>query len=79
MTAAKQFLREVEDFLKASGMTATNFGREAVGDGNFVGDLRDGRAPSLRLVDKVRGYIARQTRKLEREAAGQRQPERVAS
>jgi hypothetical protein len=38
-------------------MPPTAFGREAVGDGNFVTDVREGRMPSLRLVERVENFI----------------------
>lgn len=38
-------------------MSATAFGREAVRDPNFVSDLRKGRAPSITMVDRVRGFM----------------------
>lgn len=37
-----QFLRRVESFLKKTGMRATAFGREAMGDTAFVSRLRTG-------------------------------------
>lgn len=58
MTTVESFREEVEDFLRRSGMSATAFGKEAVGDPSFVPDLREGRAPSLRLVEKVSKYIS---------------------
>jgi hypothetical protein len=58
MLTSDQFLAEIESFLAASGMSASAFGRAAVGDPNFVGDLRTkDRMPSLRLVEKVDAYI----------------------
>jgi hypothetical protein len=57
MTSAEAFLKDIERFLKRTGMKPTAFGKEAVGDGNFVTDLREGRAPSLRLVERVNSYI----------------------
>lgn len=39
-------------------MSPTAFGRAAVGDPNLVGDLRNGRMPSLRLVARVSKFIA---------------------
>lgn len=57
MLTGESFLANIEAFLERTGMTATAFGLEAVGDRNFVGDLRQGRMPSLRLVEKVSAYI----------------------
>lgn len=53
------FLAEIEAFLKASGMTATAFGKEAVSDPNFVFDLRRGRRANLELVEKAQRLIAK--------------------
>jgi hypothetical protein len=60
MTHAEAFLTEVEAFLARSGMSATAFGRTALNDPNFVGDLRSGRMPSLGLVDRVHDFIRSQ-------------------
>lgn len=60
MTHAQAFLAEVEAFLERSGMSATAFGKTALNDPNFVGDLRSGRMPSLGLVDRVHDFIRSQ-------------------
>lgn len=52
-----QLLREVEKFLRRSDTTPTRFGRDAVGDPRFVFDLRNGRDPRPRTVDRVRAYL----------------------
>lgn len=58
MLTAQTFLDEVEAFLQRSGMSATAFGRAVVSDPNLVPDLRQGRMPSLRLVERVSNFIA---------------------
>lgn len=58
MNAAESFRNKIEVFLERSGMSPTAFGKAAVGDPNFVEDVRGGRMPSLRLVDKVNEFIA---------------------
>lgn len=55
--SADAFLSEIANFIERAGISASAFGRAAVGDPNFVGDIRDGRSPSLRLVDKARAYM----------------------
>lgn len=50
-------LREVEKFLKSSNMPAARFGREAVKDPRFVFDLRNGREPRPRTVERVRAFL----------------------
>ena len=66
MTAAESFLAEIDDFLDRSGMSATAFGKAALGDPCFVGDMRAGRMPGLRLVEKVQQYIAANSSSLNR-------------
>lgn len=51
-------LVEIERFLRASGMSETLFGRKALRDPRFVSDLRKGREPRPRTVERARGYIA---------------------
>lgn len=60
MLTRDSFLAQIDAFLERSGMTATAFGKAAVGDPSFVPDLRKGRAPGLGLVEKVADYIAKQ-------------------
>ena len=51
-------LREVENFLRISRISATRFGREVMRDPRFVSDLRNGREPGTRTVCRVRAYLA---------------------
>lgn len=69
MLTHETFVSEIEAFLKRSRMSASAFGRSAVGDPNFVGDLRAGRAPNLRLVEKVSEFIAARDEALPERAA----------
>lgn len=57
MTPSEQFLSEIDAFLQRTGMKASAFGRESIKDPNLVGDLRNGRSPSLALVGRVHEYI----------------------
>jgi 2,4-dienoyl-CoA reductase-like NADH-dependent reductase (Old Yellow Enzyme family) len=50
-------LREVEKFLKSSNFPAARFGREVMGDPRFVFDLRRGREPRPRTVERVRAFL----------------------
>ena len=59
-TVAHSFLSEIEQFLAAAGMDPTALGKQALGDPSFVFDLRKGRSPSTRTIDKVRNWIAQQ-------------------
>jgi hypothetical protein len=44
--------------MRASKMPPATFGRRAVGDANFVFDLKNGREPRRKLVSKVEAFIA---------------------
>jgi len=57
-SSAAAFLSEIETFLAREGVSPSTFGRAAVADPNFVRELRKGRAPGLRLVDRTRAYMA---------------------
>ena len=50
-------LREVEKYLKLSNMPAARFGREAMKDPRFVFDLRNGREPRQRTVERVLAFL----------------------
>jgi hypothetical protein len=50
-------LRAIEQYLRRTGTPPTRFGREAVGDPRFVGDLRRGREPRAETERKVRSYL----------------------
>jgi len=65
-TVAQTFLAEIEAFLAAHKLDPTSLGKQALGDPSFVFDLRKGRSPSTRTIDKVRGWIRTQA-----EPAGQ--------
>lgn len=56
-TRQVHLLREVEKFLRQSDTPATRFGREAMGDPRFVFDLRNGRDPRPRTVERVLAYL----------------------
>lgn len=55
---AMKLLDRIERHLKESHMSATRFGRRAVGDPRFVLDLRAGRRPRRRTAEKVERYLA---------------------
>jgi len=50
-------LREVEKFLRRNDTASTRFGRDVVGDPRFVFDLRNGRDPRPRTVERVLAYL----------------------
>lgn len=53
-------LDEVGAFRTLKGLSASAFGRVAVNDPNFVGDLLNGRLPSLAMIDRVRDFMRSQ-------------------
>jgi sulfate adenylyltransferase subunit 2 len=59
-TVAQNFLAEIEGFLTARNLDPTNLGKQALGDPSFVFDLRKGRSPSTRTIEKVRAWIREQ-------------------
>jgi hypothetical protein len=68
-SSAHAFLAEIEAFLDQAQMSPSGFGRAALGDPNFVRDLRGGRAPSLRLVDRARAFMAARAKAAKASAA----------
>lgn len=54
--------REIENFLRATEMPPTKFGRMAVHDPRFVFDLRLGREPGPQITARVRAFLAEQKR-----------------
>ncbi len=59
-TVAKSFLAEIERYLETAGLDATSLGKQALGDPSFVFDLRKGRSPSTRTIEKVRNWMRQQ-------------------
>jgi sulfate adenylyltransferase subunit 2 len=60
-TIAQTFLAEIENFLSSSGVEATSLGKQALGDPSLVFDLRKGRSPSARTMDKIRAWMQAQS------------------
>lgn len=58
MSIIDTLLREITAYCREAGIAETTFGRLAVGDGKFVGRLRDGRDVTVRVVEQARGYMA---------------------
>jgi hypothetical protein len=54
-----KLLDRIESHLKEARISATRFGRRAVGDPRFVLDLRMGRRPRRRTLERVEGYLSR--------------------
>ncbi len=52
-------LSTIERHLRLSGTPASRFGRDAVGDPQFVADLRRGREPREATIKRVAEYLAK--------------------
>jgi hypothetical protein len=64
------FLPEVEKFLTETRLSASRFGKLAVGDPMFVRDMRlTGRKLRPETVDALKAFMARERRKLGKRAA----------
>ncbi|WP_338633918.1 hypothetical protein [Afipia carboxidovorans] len=61
MTTSEAFLSDIEAFLSRTQMKASAFGWQAVRDPNFVGDLRNGRNPTLSIVERVQEFMREQS------------------
>lgn len=68
MSLLQSFRDRVEGFLSRTGMAPSRFGDEACNDRRFVFDLRDGRSPGLKTIDKVDAYMAAKKAQSERAA-----------
>lgn len=53
-------LDRIDNYLRATRSTPSRLGREAVGDPNFVTNLRDGRQPRQSTLERVIAYIERE-------------------
>lgn len=50
-------LRDVEKFLRSTKVPPAQFGREVMGDPRFVFDLRNGREPRQRTIERIRKFL----------------------
>lgn len=53
-------LDRIDRYLRATKTTPSRLGRDAVGDPNFVMNLRDGRQPRQATLDRVIAFIDRE-------------------
>jgi len=54
---AQGFLSEIEQYLAHAAIDPTTLGKQALGDPSFVFDLRKGRSPSTRTMNRVREWM----------------------
>lgn len=57
MVTAEQFIAEIDAYLEREKVSASAFGREAIGDPNLVSDLKSGRMPNLRTLARVTDFM----------------------
>lgn len=57
--ATRQLLAAIDLFCRVKHMPQSRFGRNALGDPNFVGQLRDGRVCNEWTIRRVSNYIER--------------------
>lgn len=50
-------LRKIESFLRDTGMAPTRFGRDAVRDPRLVFDMRNGREPSPKMIQRIEHFM----------------------
>ena len=60
-TLREKFLADIDTFLAASGMNASEFGTAVMSDPTFVYRIRRGRAPRSDTIDKVSAWIEENT------------------
>jgi hypothetical protein len=58
---SNQFRSEIEAYLHETGTSPTAFGIKAMSDPTFVFEVRAGRSPSARTIDRVREFMNRET------------------
>lgn len=69
MIMIDEFRREIDGFLERTGMSPTQFGREALRDPGFVHQIRAGRNPTLKVVQRVTDFMNRASASPERRKA----------
>jgi hypothetical protein len=57
-------LQQVETYLRLTRTSPARFGRDALGDPNFVFDLKEGRQPRATTRGRVLAYITRRQAEL---------------
>lgn len=57
MSTSDQLLREIEEFMAATGLKEWQVGKGAVNDAMFVSRLRSGAQPRTDTLDRVREFM----------------------
>lgn len=54
-----ELVAKIEAFCLRHDMAPTRFGRDATGNPNLIKEIRDGRSPSLRTVQRILEFMAK--------------------
>ncbi len=54
----EQVLGTIEEFLDRHGMKPTRFGALATGEPQLISSIRKGRSPSLKVLQRIRTFMA---------------------
>jgi len=57
-------LDRIDRYLRSSKISPSRLGRDAVGDPNFVMNLRDGRQPRQATLDRVLAFLDREEKRI---------------
>ncbi len=57
-------LDRIDHYLRSSKSSPSRLGRDAVGDPNFVMNLRDGRQPRQATLDRVLAFIEQEEERI---------------
>ena len=67
MSMKAEFIQNCEKFIKASGLTATEFGEKSCGDRNLMTRLRANRNVTMDKADQVVEYMKKHQKELKNE------------
>lgn len=67
----EKLLADIHDFVTTTGMSASDLGRAAVGDGSLVGRLKAGRDITTEKLDRVYAFMAAARARLAAKRAGE--------
>jgi hypothetical protein len=62
MDETQQLIREIEAFLRSTGMAESTFGRKAVNNGKLMARLRAGSSVTLDTASQIRRFMAESQR-----------------
>lgn len=64
-----EILLRIEAYCRATGLSVTRFGEQAVGDRTLVRRLRDGRSITVHTLDKIENFMRPNLREPSRNSA----------